>query len=273
MWAGLLAFIAATWKFIYPVFKLAKGGKLLLTGGSMLVSVWFYALIFGWKFAVGFVLCIFVHEMGHVFMAWRLGIPVSAPIFLPGMGAVILSKRSGGSAWRQALIGIGGPLFGFLAAIACYGIYMATQNPLFLGLSLTGFLINLFNMIPMYPLDGGWITGAVSPYIWVVGMVALLAMAISGLLRNPFIYVLIFLSLPRLVESFKRGTMDEPGTRTTVSQKATMGLAYVTLCGLLAVGVAVTGVTKYGQRSQPPPTRPSSNSPVVMSHGGLGTRA
>src|SRR5579862_6027462 len=92
--AALWKIILAAWKPILLLLKLGKVGKVALTAGSMLVSVWAYALIFGWKFALGFVLCIFVHEMGHVFMAWRQGVPVTAPIFIPGFGALILQKRS-----------------------------------------------------------------------------------------------------------------------------------------------------------------------------------
>jgi Zn-dependent protease len=247
-WGGLLAIIAAGWKYAYIVFKLAQGGKILLTAGTMLASIWFYSLLFGWKLAVGFVICIFVHEMGHVFVAWTQGIPVSAPIFIPGMGALILQKRSGGSAWRNALIGIGGPLFGGLASAACYGFYLATDNKLFLALAFIGFLMNLFNMIPMYPLDGGWITGAVSPYIWIAGLAMLLAMAVTGRLHNPFIYLLIIMSLPRLVDVFKRRTMDAPGQRTTPAQKVAMGIAYVGLCAFLAGGVAISALEQ-----NPPP--------------------
>ena len=241
-WTGLLAFIAAIWKYAYVVFKLAKFGKVFLTAGSMLLSIWFYAHIFGYKLAVGFVLCIFVHEMGHIFVAWMLGMPVSTPIFIPFMGALILMKRYGDSAWHSALMGIGGPLFGGLASAFCYGVYALTDNRLYLALAFIGFLMNLFNMIPMFPLDGGWITGAVSPYIWVVGLVTLLGMAVTGHLHNPFIYLLILMSLPRLVEAFKKGTMDAPGQRTTPTQKITMGLAYVGLSALLAGGVAISAL-------------------------------
>lgn len=262
--AGLLAAIAAVGKYAGLLLKLAYSSKLLLTGGTMLVSIWFYALFFGWQFAVGFVICILIHEMGHVFMAWQLGIPVSAPIFIPGMGALILQKRFGGSAWRNAIVGIGGPLFGALAAVGCYGLYLTTDNRLFLGLALTGFLINLFNMIPMFPLDGGWITGAVSPYIWVVGLVALVGMVIFGHLTNPFIFVLIVLSLPRLVDAFRRGTMDPPGVRTSAGQKLTMGLAYVALCAFLAAGVAISGISFAPNRSPVRYEPGSSNRDVVQ---------
>jgi Zn-dependent protease len=245
LWAGLLAFIGAVGKYAYFIFKVGKIGKILLTAGSMLASVWFYALIFGWKLAVGFVLLIFVHEMGHVFMAWQLGMPVSAPIFIPGMGAVILMKRFGGSAWHNAIMGIGGPLFGGLASTFCYGVFFVTGSKLYLALAFLGFFMNLFNMTPMFPLDGGWITGAVSPYIWVVGLAILLGMVVTGHLHNPFIYVLIIMSLPRLVTAFKRGTMDQPGSRTTLGQKVTMGLAYVALSAFLAGGVAMSSLERY----------------------------
>lgn len=240
IWGGLLAFIAATWKFAYPVFKLAKGGKLLLTAGSMLVSIGFYSVIFGWKFAVGFVICIFIHEMGHVFAAWRIGLPVSAPIFIPFMGAIILSRGLTKSAFHGAIMGYGGPLFGALAAFGCWGIYYSTGSALFLGLAYTGFFINLFNMLPMYPLDGGWITGAISPYIWIAGLIGLVAFAFTGHMSNPFIWLLLILSIPRIVSSFKRGTMDQEGVQTTKIQKVGVGFAYLFLCGVLVFGVAQT---------------------------------
>ena len=248
LWSGFLALIAATWKFAYPVFKLAKSAKILLTMGTMFLSVWFYSLAFGWWFAFGFVVCILIHELGHVFAAWRLGLPISAPIFVPGMGAVILSKRMTESAWDGAIMGYGGPLFGTLAGFGCWGIYSMTGNALFLGLALIGFFMNLFNMIPAFPLDGGWITGAVSPYIWVAGLVGLMALYIVGFVRNPMIIILLILSLPRIITAFKRGTLDAPGVRTTPAQKATMGFAYVALCAVLAYGVAETTASTVAYR-------------------------
>ncbi len=239
LWGGLVAFIAATWKFVYPIFKLAKGGKILLTMGSMFVSVWFYSLAFGWEFAAGFVICILIHELGHVFAAWRLGKEVSAPIFLPGMGALILSK-SYETVWEGAIIGFGGPLFGGLASVGCWALYGGFHNPLFLGLAMLGFWMNLFNMTPIFPLDGGWITGAVSPYIWVVGLAILLGLAVTGQLRNPMIYILLILSLPRIVAAFKSGSADPRSIPVTPSQRLTMGLAYVGLCGFLFWGLSTT---------------------------------
>src|SRR5262245_14833995 len=207
----------------------------------MFVSVWFYSLAFGWSFALGFVLLIFVHEMGHVFVAWRQGLPISAPIFIPFMGALIIAKAEAKSAWNQAVMGIGGPIAGSVAALACWWIYSAAQNELFLGLAYVGFLINLFNLLPLFPLDGGWITGAVSPYLWLVGITLLVAGFLTGYFRNPSILVLLLLSLPRLWQGIRHGVAHGPDVQpATVDQKIKMVRAYLALVGALAWAMGET---------------------------------
>lgn len=227
--------------FVLPALKFLKLGKILTTSGSMLVSVWFYSLAFGWKFALGFVLLIFVHEMGHVLVAWRQGLPISAPIFIPGMGAIILAKAESSSAWNAAVMGIGGPVTGTMGAVVCWGLYLATQNELFLGLAYVGFMINLFNLMPVYPLDGGWITGAVSPYLWLAGVIGLVAGFVSGHIRNPIIFVLLLSSAPRLWEGIRHGIAHGPDVQpATFRQKITMGLAYIALAGAVAWAMGAT---------------------------------
>jgi Zn-dependent protease len=223
--ALLLAKLSPLLKFGLPVLK---------TGGTMLLSVFVYAQTFGWWFAGGFVLSIFVHEMGHVYVAWRKGVPVSAPLFIPGFGALILQKEAAKSTWDEALIGIGGPVAGTLAALFCWVVHLLTGSPLMLALAYTGFLINLFNLAPIFPLDGGWITGAVSPRLWLVGIILMVGMFATGMVRNPFILLLLLLSLPRLWKGLKSGdATPEGGVPATPNQRITMGLAYVGLCGLL----------------------------------------
>ena len=215
--------------------KFLKFGKILTTSGSMFISVWFYSLAFGWKFAFGFVLLIFVHEMGHVFVAWRQGLPISAPIFIPGMGAIILAKAEGKSAWNQAVMGIGGPIAGSIGAAACWWLYTTTQNELFLGLAYVGFMLNLFNLIPVFPLDGGWITGAVSPYLWLIGFTGLVIGFVTGYIRNPMVILLLLTSLPRLWQGIRYGIAYGPGVEPpTFDQRVRMGLAYLALAGALA---------------------------------------
>ncbi len=262
-WGAFVAFVAATWKFVYPVIKLAKGAKILLTMGTMLLSVWYYSRFFGWQFGAGFVVCILIHELGHVFAAWRVGIPVSAPIFIPGFGALILGKRAGDSAWEGAIVGYGGPLFGTLAGLACWGIFGLTGNALFLGLAFTAFLMNLFNMTPIYPLDGGRITAAVSPYIWIAGLVGMLAMTLTGFVTNPFIWLLIIMALPNIWSGLRRGTMDSR-KRTTPGQRVTAGVAYVGLCAFLLWGMMATSRFPSAlRRANPRPVPTHRTTPVA----------
>jgi Zn-dependent protease len=218
----------------YLPFLVKFGLVALKTGGTMLISMWVYALLYGWWFAVGFVVCIFVHELGHVFMAWRLGVPASAPIFIPGMGALILQKRAARSAWDQALIGIGGPAAGTVAGLVCLYIHQITGSPLMLALAYTSFFLNLFNLAPVVPLDGGWITGAISPRIWLIGMVGMVAAFLTGRVHNPMILLLLIMSFPRLWRGLTTGESMHPGAEpTTPPQRLWMGIAYVGLAGLL----------------------------------------
>jgi len=235
------AFLAATWKFILPALKFLKGAKFLLTGLTMMASMWYYSLRFGWWFAFGLVICILIHELGHVLMSWQQGVPVSAPIFIPGLGALIVQKKWAQSALGEALIGIGGPMAGALAALGCWGLYFATGMGIFLGLAFFGFFLNLFNMLPIFPLDGGRIVGAVSPYLWLLGLVALVGMTVTGFIRNPFIWLIVIMSIPHLWDSLKRGTADPLGGQvTTKAQRVMMGVAYLGLSGLLLMGMAST---------------------------------
>jgi Zn-dependent protease len=222
---GKAKYLALALKFGLPALK---------TGGTMLVSIVVYAQVFGWWFAVGFVVSILAHEMGHVYAAWRLGVPVTAPLFIPGFGALIIQKREARSAWDEALIGIGGPVAGTLAGLVCWAAYLLTRNPLMQALAYTGFFINLFNLAPVFPLDGGWITGAISPRIWLIGIVGMFLLFVSGTVHNPFIILLILMSLPRLWRGLKTGDVTpKGGIPTSPQQRLVMGLAYVALCGLL----------------------------------------
>jgi Zn-dependent protease len=247
------AFLAATWKFILPAFKFLKGAKFLMTGLTMVASMWFYSLAFGWWFAVGFVICIFIHELGHVAMSIEQGIPVSAPFFIPGFGALIVQKKWAKSAMGEALIGIGGPMAGALAALGCWALYFVTGQGIFLGLSFFGFFINLFNMIPIFPLDGGRIVGAISPYLWLIGLVTLVGLSVTGFIRNPFIWLIIIMSIPHLWDGLKRGTADpRGGVVTTKPQRILMGIAYIGLSGLLLIGMASTREGSMDIRSRRP---------------------
>jgi Zn-dependent protease len=163
--------------------------KLLTTSGTMLVSVAAYSLIWGWRFAVGIVVLLFVHEMGHVIQLRREGVAASAPVFIPFLGAVVWAKSLGENALAEARVGLAGPVLGSLGAALCLPIYWATGNELWQALAFTGFFLNLFNLAPVVPLDGGRAMAALSPWMWFVGFAGLVALGLAY--PNPIILLII----------------------------------------------------------------------------------
>ena len=247
----LLAQFGSKLAFLIPVLKF--GLPILKTGGSMLLFIGYYTLIYGWRFAVGFTLLIFVHECGHLVAAHRFGLPVSAPVFIPLIGAHILLKRQTPNAWVEAVIGIAGPLFGTMAAAVPYFLFVYTGDPFWGALAYSGFFINLFNLAPIGFLDGGRIVTALSPWLWLVGysvMIALIAWrwqtesSLDSFLRNNFIVLLILgMSVPRLLSLFRPRTESENRYFTIpTSQRWQIGIAYFGLIALLSIGMTASWV-------------------------------
>lgn len=203
--------------------------KLLVTGGSMLLSIWLEAMVFGWAFAAGIVLLIFLHECGHAFAARQRGMPFSFMLFIPFMGAMVAHKRGGRSVVEDAYIGIMGPVFGTLAGFLCVGIYLATGARFWVVLAQVNFMINLFNLLPAAPLDGGWIVPVFSPKLLALGVVLLFLIAP----HNPLIWLLAFMSLPRIIGHWK-GRPTDPYFRVTSTDRWCYGIAYLGLIGVLA---------------------------------------
>lgn len=163
-WAAGLVMLLSKGKSV--LLALLKFGKPLL---SMAVTVGAYALIYPWTFALGFVALIFIHEMGHVWVAKRRGLPVTAPVFIPFVGALIMMKRTPKDAATEAAIALGGPALGSAGALVCYGIGHWTGQEVWFALAYVGFFLNLLNLLPIHPLDGGRIAAAVSRWLWAVG--------------------------------------------------------------------------------------------------------
>ena len=174
--AAIVALIAKFFAAIKGVVLLLPKFKLLTTSGTALVSVAAYSLWFGWTFAIGFVVLLFVHEMGHVLQLRREGIKASAPMFIPFLGAVVMMRQMPDDALAEARVGLAGPVLGTAGAAVCLVIGEATGSDFFLALAYIGFFLNLFNLLPIVPLDGGRAMAAMAPWTWFVGFGVLVAL-------------------------------------------------------------------------------------------------
>jgi len=230
--APVLALLAKL-KFLLVALKLLTFGKFLLGGGSMLLSMWAWGSIYGWPLGIGIVLLIFIHECGHALAARMRGIPTGIMVFIPLMGAFVTTKRYGKNIVEDAFIGIMGPVFGTLAGIACVVIYALTpsHSPFWLVLAQLNFFMNLFNLAPTPPLDGGWITPLFSPKLLAVGAVLLLFL----IPLNPIIGLLALMSLPRIISGWKAKPEDSPYYQATASDRWRFGAAYLGLAAFLAL--------------------------------------
>ena len=188
-------------KLILLLLSSLKFGKLLTTGGTMIVSVVMYAFVYGWQYAVGFVGLIFVHEMGHYLAAKQKGLDVGVPVFIPFVGAWIALKEMPHDAEMEAYIGLGGPLIGSIGALACYFAAREWNSMLLLAISYSGFFLNLFNLIPVPPLDGGRITAVLSPRLWLLGLPILVAVFFYH--PNPMLILIAVLAIPQVWRYFK----------------------------------------------------------------------
>jgi Zn-dependent protease len=240
--AALLAFLA---KFKAVLLLLPKL-KLLTTVGSMLVSVAAYSFVFGWTFAVGFVVLIFVHEMGHVIQLRREGLKASAPMFIPFMGAVISAKSLGDNALAEARVGLAGPILGSAGSALCIFIWHATGNDLWRALAFTGFFLNLFNLLPVVPLDGGRAMAAMAPWMWFAGFAAMIPLAV--IFPNPIIFLILLVAG---YETYKRwqarkagGPQQEAYYRVRPLHRALVAAVYLSLIALLVVGMHATTLTR-----------------------------
>ena len=236
--AALVALLA---KFKAIILLLPKL-KLLTTVGTMLVSLAAYAWIFGFPFAAGFIALLFVHEMGHVIQLRREGIKASAPMFIPFLGAVISARSLGDNALAEARVGLAGPILGSIGSAACILVWHATGNDLWRALAFTGFFLNLFNLLPVLPLDGGRAMAAMAPWMWFLGFAAMIPLAI--VFPNPIILlILVFAGY----ETYKRWRLRKAGGeqqrayyRVRPLDRALVAAVYLSLIALLVVGMDAT---------------------------------
>jgi Zn-dependent protease len=220
-------------KLVLLLFGAAKAGKLGLTAISMLVSLVLYASIWGWRYAAGFILLLFVHEMGHVIAARQRNLAVGAPAFIPFMGAFIAMRDTPHDAETEAHVAIGGPLLGSVAAFLVYFIGLQTGDKMLLAVSYSGFVLNLFNLLPVQPLDGGRIVGILGPRMWLIGVPALIALFVYR--PSPMLIVIAFMAVPGFVRAIRGVTPDPAYFAVSAAKKWEYGIMYLGLAGALAV--------------------------------------
>ncbi|HZX68956.1 MAG TPA: site-2 protease family protein [Candidatus Elarobacter sp.] len=241
-----LGLAAAKFKAIFAVLFglkwLVLAPKLLLSAGSIFLSLWFYALLFGWKFGVIFILQILVHEMGHYMTFRSYGVPVSLPMFIPGLGAFVSSPMTDDPA-RNAVAALMGPVYGVLAAGACWSCGLITGDPFWIAAAYVGFFLNLFNLIPAYPFDGGRVAGAIDGRIWLVGVALLVGYVVLfhayGVFTMLILAFVLISSIPRGIAAW-RGQVDPREHIVEPRQRVILAIGYFGLIAFAVAGAAAT---------------------------------
>lgn len=241
-----LALLAAKFKALLLSAKwLIFAPKLLFSLGGVLLSLWLYATFWGWKFALVFIALIAVHELGHYATFRLFGTPVSLPLFVPGLGAFVSSPMTNDPG-RNAIAAIMGPVFGVAASALCWSYGLATGEPFWIAAAYTGFFLNLFNLIPAFPLDGGRVAGAIDGRLWLVGAVLIVGWIVWSHTFSIFALIIVAFvlvqSVPRALAAF-RGEVDPKMQIGAPGQRAILALAYFGLLALAAAGAAGTHIT------------------------------
>jgi Zn-dependent protease len=235
--APFIALFALILKFktaLLLVFKL----KLFTVAGSMLVSLAAYTAIWGWRFALGFVVLLAVHELGHVLEAKRQRLPVSAPVFLPFVGAGILIRKMPHNAWHEAQLALAGPIVGSIGSAGLWGVGLGMHSELLQALGFTGFFLNLFNLLPVVPLDGGRAVAAIHPALWLVGLAGLAALTL--VMPNPILIIIVLLAAYDLLQRWRmrHAAHEQRYYEVAGWQRLTVAALYFGLAALLVVAMS-----------------------------------
>lgn len=214
------------------LFGLLKASKFAGTFISMGLTIVLYAQIYGWLFAVGFVAVIFVHEMGHYITSKKLRLDVSAPTFIPFLGAFIKMKSMPKSVREEAITAIGGPVAGAFITFVCLGLYHLTSNPYWAGLAYLSAFINLFNLLPFGSLDGGRISKAISPYIWLIGL--FMALFLIWKLHAYILLIILFFGVYEVITMYRQKSVTAQYLSVAPSFRFKIGFSYLVLIAVLA---------------------------------------
>lgn len=216
--------------------------KFFATAITMVLSIGAYALLFPFWFAVGFVVLIWIHEMGHVIQLRREGIKASAPMFIPFLGAFVAMKEMPRDAAVEAKVGLAGPILGTLGALGAWALYLYTGHQVLLGLAYTGFFLNLFNLLPMLPLDGGRAMAALSPKLWFAGLLGCAALLFFR--PNPVLILILIIGGLEMWRRWKARNEPEQERYFQVepAKRWAIGLTYFGLAVMLVVFMGATHI-------------------------------
>ncbi len=237
--AAVAAVVAKFFAAIKGVIVLLPKVALLPTAATALVSIAAYSLFWGWTFALGFVVLLFVHEMGHVLQLRREGIKASAPMFVPFLGAAVMMRSMPDDALAEARVGLAGPVLGTIGAGACLALAEVTNSDLLRALAYVAFFLNLINLIPVVPFDGGRAMAAMAPAVWFVGLGALVVLLLLS--HNPFLLIFVGLGVMetwRRWEARRKGSIEQAAYyRVSPRNRLLVGAVYLTLIVVLVLGM------------------------------------
>jgi Zn-dependent protease len=240
--AGILAFLGLVLsKLSYVGLLLLKFKGLWFTIVSTGVTALIYAQLFGWAFGVGIVLLILIHESGHVVVARVMGMPVTLPVMIPFLGAFVSMKQQPRTVAQESVMAIGGPILGTVAAGLCYLGYLATPDSstgqLLRALAYFGFLINLFNLVPVTPLDGGRVLSVLSKWFNVAGLAIAAGLLLFGNFHSPVLFLVLIFGAFSTFQRFRSTVLNPAYYAVSAQTKLVIGLLYLGL--LLALGLGM----------------------------------
>jgi Zn-dependent protease len=239
---GLAAVIAAALKFPW-LLALLKFGWL---GFSAFISIVLYSLVFGWSFAIGLVILLFIHEMGHAVAMKLKGIPIGGIVFVPFLGAAVTMRQMPRNAQDEAEVGIAGPIAGAIASGVCLLIARMHPDPsnIWAPLAYFGFFLNLFNLIPIVPFDGGRVLAAIDRRIWLIGFLGLLAFQIWEWFHGDFsAWLLLYIAMAATQLGSRGFALRTPESNAyydvPVATRISLSLLYFGLVAVLVLGMSM----------------------------------
>ena len=240
---GLLVKFKALLVVLFDLKWFAIFSKIGFASITAIISIAAYSLIFGWPFAIGLVALLFIHEMGHALVMKLKGIPIGGLIFIPLLGAAVFMRQMPKNAKDEAEVGIAGPIAGAMAASVCFFFAQANPYSIWTPLAYFGFFINLFNLVPIVPFDGGRVLAAIDRRFWIVGFIGLIGFEIWSYIQyhSVSLWLLFFIVIAGTQFWSRRRAADTPEGnayyKVSAGERIVLTLAYFGLAAVLVLGM------------------------------------